>query len=56
MRAPGLAVIRGAASDGLEGAGDLGDADVVEQADRDVPEGGHDLRPVPGVPGICVFG
>jgi len=29
---------------------------VIEQADRDIPEGGHDLRAVSGISGICVFG
>ena len=29
---------------------------MVEQADRDIPEGGHDLGAVPGIFGIGVFG
>ena len=43
------------ACDGLEGAGDLGDAGEVEQADGEIPQRGHDLGAVPGVSGIGVF-
>ena len=29
---------------------------MIEQADRDIPEGGHDLGAISGISGICVFG
>jgi hypothetical protein len=40
----------------LQGPGDLGDPGEVEQADGDVPQGGSDLKSVPGVAGVLIFG